>query len=25
MPGGDIAVQVTAPVFYDVKGERLNG
>jgi sarcosine oxidase subunit alpha len=25
MPGRDIAVQVTSPVFYDPKGERLNG
>ena len=25
MPGGDIEVQVTSPVFYDPKGERLNG
>jgi sarcosine oxidase subunit alpha len=25
MPGGDIAVEVTSPVFYDPKGERLNG
>ncbi len=25
MPGGDIAVQVTSPVFYDPQGERLNG
>ncbi|MGH8249409.1 MAG: sarcosine oxidase subunit alpha family protein [Steroidobacteraceae bacterium] len=25
MPGGDIAVQVTSPVFYDPDGARLNG
>ena len=25
MPGGAIAVEVTGPVFYDVKGERLDG
>ena len=25
MPGGDIAVQVTSPVFYDRDGARLNG
>jgi sarcosine oxidase subunit alpha len=25
MPGGDIEVEVTSPVFYDPKGERLNG
>ena len=25
MPGGDIPVQVTAPVFYDTEGARLNG
>ena len=25
MPGGDIAVKVTAPVFYDTGGARLNG
>ncbi|MGH8135195.1 MAG: glycine cleavage T C-terminal barrel domain-containing protein, partial [Steroidobacteraceae bacterium] len=25
MPGGDIAVQVTSPVFYDREGGRLNG
>jgi sarcosine oxidase subunit alpha len=25
MPGGDIPVQVTAPVFYDKEGSRLNG
>jgi sarcosine oxidase subunit alpha len=25
MPGGDIPVQVTAPVFYDPNGARLNG
>ena len=25
MPGGDIAVEVTAPVFYDREGGRLNG
>ena len=25
MPGGDVAVQVTSPVFYDPKGARLNG
>ncbi len=25
MPGGDIAVKVTAPVFYDPEGVRLNG
>jgi sarcosine oxidase subunit alpha len=25
MPGGDVAVQVTSPVFYDPKAERLNG
>ncbi|MBV8854367.1 MAG: hypothetical protein JOY91_13235, partial [Sinobacteraceae bacterium] len=25
MPGGDIPVQVVAPVFYDPKGERLHG
>ncbi len=25
MPGRDIAVQVTSPVFYDPKGARLNG
>ena len=25
MPGGDLEVQVTAPVFYDDKGERLHG
>ena len=25
MPGGDIAVKVTAPVFYDPEGGRLNG
>jgi sarcosine oxidase subunit alpha len=24
MPEGDVAVQVTSPVFYDPKGERLN-
>jgi len=25
MPGGDIEVEVTSPVFYDPKGEKLNG
>jgi sarcosine oxidase subunit alpha len=25
MPGGDIAVQVTAPMFYDAAGARLHG
>ena len=25
MPGGDIAVEVTSPVFYDPKGARLHG
>jgi sarcosine oxidase, subunit alpha len=25
MPGGDIAVQVTSPVFYDPDGARLHG
>jgi sarcosine oxidase subunit alpha len=25
MPGGDVPVQVTAPVFYDPQGARLNG
>jgi sarcosine oxidase subunit alpha len=25
MPGGDIPVQVTSPVFYDSQGSRLNG
>jgi hypothetical protein len=25
MPGGDLAVEVTSPIFYDPKGERLNG
>jgi sarcosine oxidase subunit alpha len=25
MPGGDLAVTVTSPVFYDPKGERLHG
>jgi sarcosine oxidase subunit alpha len=25
MPGGDLAVEVTAPVFYDPTGARLNG
>jgi sarcosine oxidase, subunit alpha len=25
MPGGDIPVQVTSPVFYDPQGSRLNG
>ena len=25
MPGGEIAVQVTAPVFYDAEGARLHG
>jgi sarcosine oxidase subunit alpha len=25
MPGGDIAVEVTSPVFYDPEGARLNG
>jgi sarcosine oxidase subunit alpha len=25
MPGGDIPVQVTSPVFYDSEGSRLNG
>jgi sarcosine oxidase subunit alpha len=25
MPGGDVPVQVTSPVFYDPKGARLNG
>jgi sarcosine oxidase subunit alpha len=25
MPGGEIEVEVTSPVFYDEKGERLNG
>jgi sarcosine oxidase subunit alpha len=24
MPGGDIAVQLTSPVFYDSDGARLN-
>jgi hypothetical protein len=24
MPRGDIAVEVTSPVFYDPKGERIN-
>jgi sarcosine oxidase subunit alpha len=24
MPGGDVEVVVTSPVFYDPKGERLN-
>jgi sarcosine oxidase subunit alpha len=25
MPGGDVAVQVTAPMFYDAEGARLHG
>jgi sarcosine oxidase subunit alpha len=25
MPGGDIAVEVTSPVFYDPTGARING
>jgi sarcosine oxidase, subunit alpha len=25
MPGGDIPVQVTSPVFYDAQGSRLHG
>jgi hypothetical protein len=25
MPGGDIEVEVTSPIFCDPKGERLNG
>ena len=25
MPGGDVEVEVTSPIFYDPKGERLNG
>jgi hypothetical protein len=25
MPGGDIEVEITSPIFYDPKGERLNG
>jgi sarcosine oxidase subunit alpha len=25
MPGGDVPVQVTAPVFYDLEGARLHG
>ncbi|MGB5133381.1 MAG: glycine cleavage T C-terminal barrel domain-containing protein, partial [Steroidobacteraceae bacterium] len=25
MPGSDIAVEVTSPVFYDKEGARLNG
>ena len=25
MPRGDIAVEVTSPVFYDKEGARLNG
>jgi sarcosine oxidase subunit alpha len=25
VPGGDIAVQVTSPVFYDPDGARLHG
>ena len=25
MPGGDIPVKVTSPVFYDPEGSRLNG
>jgi len=25
LPGGEIAVQVTSPVFYDPEGARLNG
>ncbi len=25
MPGGEVEVEVTSPVFYDPKGERLNG
>jgi sarcosine oxidase subunit alpha len=25
MPGGDIPVEVTSPVFYDREGMRLNG
>jgi len=24
MPGGDIEVEVTSPVFYDPKGARIN-
>jgi len=24
MPGGDVAAEVTAPVFYDTEGARLN-
>jgi hypothetical protein len=24
MPDGDLAVEVTAPVFYDPKGARIN-
>jgi len=25
MPGGDIEVEVTSPVFYDPTGARING
>ena len=25
MPGRDVEVEVTSPIFYDPKGERLNG
>jgi sarcosine oxidase subunit alpha len=25
MPGGDIEVEVTSPVFYDPQGARING
>ena len=25
MPGGDLAVEVTSPVFYDPTGVRING
>jgi sarcosine oxidase subunit alpha len=25
MPGGDVEVEVTSPVFYDTEGARING
>jgi hypothetical protein len=25
MPGGDVPVKVTSPVFYDPEGVRING
>jgi hypothetical protein len=25
MPGGDIEVEVTSPIFYDAAGGRING